>query len=342
MYRLLKQVFFRIEPERIHYQAMHWLSALYRFPPTRFLLKRLFTHQDVRLERELWGLHFRNPVGLAAGFDKDARYTDPLAALGFGFVEIGTVTPLPQPGNPQPRLFRLPTDDALINRMGFNNGGVDAAAARLQHRKEKIIIGGNIGKNKDTPNERAVDDYIVCFKALYPHVDYFVVNVSSPNTPGLRALQDRQPLTALLLQLQQLNKDLGEKPLLLKIAPDLTNDQLDDMIAIVAETGIHGVVATNTTIERGDLNTPTDVLHAIGQGGLSGKPLRERSTDVVRYLHSRSRGAFPIIAVGGVFDAADAREKLDAGAALVQVYTGFIYKGPGIAAKICRGLARLC
>jgi dihydroorotate dehydrogenase len=257
--------------------------------------------------------------------------------LGFGFVEIGTVTPRPQPGNDKPRLFRLKQDNALINRMGFNNGGSSAAAGRLRHRKERLIIGGNIGKNKDTPNEKAADDYEIAFKDLYSVVDYFVVNVSSPNTPGLRELQDKEPLTALLKRLQKLNLAMGKpKPLLLKIAPDLTDAQLDDIVGIVQEVGLDGIVATNTTISRENLSTPG--VQDIGAGGLSGAPLKARSTEVVRYLNQAMGGKVPIIAVGGIATAADAREKLEAGAVLVQVYTGFIYEGPGLARSICEGL----
>ncbi|MCD6062147.1 MAG: dihydroorotate dehydrogenase [Flavipsychrobacter sp.] len=299
----------------------------------------MYTVKHPSLERKLWGLTFPNPVGLAAGFDKDAKYSDALACLGFGFVEIGTVTPRAQPGNPQPRLFRLPADSALINRMGFNNEGSKAAAQRLRKRKEQIIIGGNIGKNKDTPNEQAIDDYIACFKDLYDTVDYFVVNVSSPNTPGLRALQDKEPLMNILHQLMDLNKKLGSpKPLLLKIAPDLTNEQLDDIISIVFETGIQGLVATNTTIDHSNLETPTNEVEHIGAGGLSGKPLTTRATEVIQYLHEHSGGKVPIIAVGGIFTAEDAIEKLKAGASLVQVYTGFVYEGPAIVSNICRAL----
>jgi dihydroorotate dehydrogenase len=303
------------------------------------MLRSMFTVKDTALERKLWGITFPNPVGLAAGFDKDAKFTDPLACLGFGFIEIGTLTPRPQGGNPQPRLFRLPADSALINRMGFNNDGVVAAVERLRKRKEKVIIGGNIGKNKDTPNEQAGDDYEKCFLELYDVVDYFVVNVSSPNTPGLRALQDKEPLTLLLTRLQTLNSQKGgKKPLLLKIAPDLTNEQLDDIVEIIRTTGLDGVVSSNTTISRAGLHTPQAEVDAIGMGGLSGAPLRERATEVISYLHKASKGSFPIIASGGIFTAADAREKLAAGASLVQVYTGFIYEGPAIAKRICEGL----
>lgn len=341
MYSLVKKILFRFDPEAIHHIVMARLAWAYRIPLFRSILKGLFRVEDPKLERTLWGIHFPNPVGLGAGFDKDAKYTDSLACLGFGFVEVGTVTPRAQPGNPQPRLFRLPADNALINRMGFNNGGAEAAAQRLKNRKEKLVIGGNIGKNKDTANEEAINDYIACLKALYDVVDYFVVNVSSPNTPGLRALQDKAPLTEILSRLAALNKTLGKpKPLLLKIAPDLTDGQLDDIISIVKDTGIDGIVATNTTIERSGLATPKDVVDNIGAGGLSGKPVRQRATEVIRYLHKNSNGQIPIIAVGGIFTAADAIEKLEAGASLVQVYTGFIYEGPAIAANICKGLLK--
>lgn len=341
MYSIFRKFLFTIQPERVHYMVMDWLQKVYKFAPGRALLKATCTKKHPSLTKDLWGIRFPNPVGLAAGFDKDARWTDELSCLGFGFVEIGTVTPRPQPGNDKPRLFRLPNDSALINRMGFNNQGSEVAAQRLRHRKEKLIIGGNIGKNKVTPNEQATEDYVQCFKDLYDVVDYFVVNVSSPNTPGLRELQDKEPLMQLLNTLNNLNKELGNpKPLLLKIAPDLTNSQLDDIISIIKETGIQGVVATNTTIDRSDLKTPASDVDAIGAGGLSGKPLRERSTEVVSYLHQNSNGAFPIIAVGGIYTAEDAIEKLEAGASLVQVYTGFIYQGATIARDICNGLVQ--
>ncbi|RYD58195.1 MAG: quinone-dependent dihydroorotate dehydrogenase [Sphingobacteriales bacterium] len=339
MYGLIRSILFQIDPEAVHYMVMKRMNSFYNLPPIRTLMKKLFVVADPKLERTLWGIKFPNPVGLGAGFDKDAKFTDALACLGFGFVEIGTVTPRPQPGNPQPRLFRLPADQALINRMGFNNGGAKAAAERLRHRNEKLIIGGNIGKNKDTPNEDAILDYEACFKDLYDVVDYFVVNVSSPNTPGLRALQDKEPLMNILNRLQVLNTSLGNpKPLLLKIAPDLTNEQLDDIIEIVQQTKIQGLVATNTTIDRSRLNTPGGDIEKIGAGGLSGKPLRIRATEVIRYISEKSNKSIPVIAVGGIFTADDALEKLDAGAVLVQVYTGFIYEGPVIASNICKGL----
>jgi dihydroorotate dehydrogenase len=303
------------------------------------LLKRSYQKKSASLHRKLWGIDFPNPVGLAAGFDKDAKHIDALACLGFGFIEIGTLTPKAQDGNPAPRLFRLPTDKALINRMGFNNGGVDAAVLRLQQRKERIIIGGNIGKNKITPNEEAYKDYEYNVKALHAVVDYFVVNVSSPNTPGLRELQEKAPLMDLLHKVQAVNKALpNPKPVLLKIAPDLTDTQLDDIIEIIAATQIDGIVATNTTIDRSLLQTPAAEVEAIGAGGLSGKPVTARSTEVIRYIHQKTNGTIPMIAVGGIFTAADAIEKLNAGASLVQVYTGFIYEGPGMVKRICNGL----
>ena len=341
MYTLIRKILFNIDAEQVHYMVMKRLTFAYRIPVLRNMLKRMFVLKDPALERTLWGIKFPNPVGLAAGFDKDAKFTDPLACLGFGFIEIGTVTPRSQPGNPKPRLFRLPADSALINRMGFNNDGATEAAKRLRLRKDRIIIGGNIGKNKDTPNEQAGDDYEKSFLELYNEVDYFVVNVSSPNTPGLRALQDKGPLMELLNRLQALNKQKGgSKPILLKIAPDLTNEQLDDIIEIITATGLAGIVATNTTISRSGLATPGSEVDAIGAGGLSGAPLTKRATEVVRYIDTNSHGKIPIIASGGIFTAADAREKLDAGASLIQVYTGFIYKGPGIAKNICKGLLR--
>ncbi len=293
------------------------------------------------MERELFGLKFPNPVGLGAGLDKDAKVFDELGALGFGFIEIGTLTPKAQPGNDKPRLFRLVKNEALINRMGFNNQGVEDAVKRLKNKKTNIIIGGNIGKNKITPNEEAVKDYEICFNALFDVVDYFVVNVSSPNTPNLRELQDKEPLTKLLNTLQTLNNAKPKrKPILLKIAPDLTNTQLDDIIEIVVSTKIDGVVATNTTISREGLNYTKEELEAIGMGGLSGKPLTKRSTEVIRYLKQRSNNAFPIIGVGGIHSVEDALEKLDAGADLLQLYTGFIYEGPGLIMRINKEIAR--
>jgi len=303
-------------------------------------MRSFYGYQHRGLDREVMGLKFRNPVGLAAGFDKDAKYFGLMEALGFGFVEIGTVTPLAQGGNPKPRLFRLPQDRALINRMGFNNGGVAAAAERLRDRKPELIIGGNIGKNKDTPNEDALSDYVKCFDALHAVVDYFAVNVSSPNTPGLRALQEKEPLKKILASLSERNKATGKpRPILLKIAPDLTDEQLDDIIEIVRETDIEGVIATNTTISRKGLRTSDTEVEQIGAGGLSGSPVKERSTEVVRYLAKKSNKTFTIIGVGGILTDADALEKLEAGADLVQVYSGMVYEGPAMVRRILKGMA---
>ena len=340
MYSIIKFFLFRKDPEVIHYWVMNQLKKWYQNPIIKNILKKNFSvESNKQLERNLWGLTFKNPVGLAAGFDKDAKYTDELACLGFGFIEIGTLTPVAQDGNDKPRLFRLPEDKALINRMGFNNGGVKAAAERLRHRKSDVIIGGNIGKNKITANEDATKDYEICFRELYDVVDYFTVNVSSPNTPNLRELQEKEPLQKLLGRLQLINTELGKsRPILLKIAPDLTKEQLDDIIDIVNTTHIQGIVATNTTISRAGLQTPDKEVEAMGAGGVSGLPVREKATDVIRYIHQRSNGKIPIIAAGGIFTAQDAKEKLDAGASLVQVYTGFIYEGPAIARNICQGL----
>ena len=335
--KLIRPLLFLLPPEKAHDTTVLLLQLALRIPLIPALLRRLFTLHDPRLEREVFGLRFRNPVGLAAGFDKDARLVDAMATLGFGFVEIGTVTPRPQPGNPQPRLFRLPQDKSLINRLGFNNHGASAAAHRLAKRKSNIIVGGNIGKNKTTPNERAVEDYASGFHTLYPVVDYFTVNVSSPNTPDLRALQDKEPLTELLRHLQILNKQKPQpKPILLKIAPDLNEAQLDDIVDICLSLGIDGIIATNTTIARTPLQTDPAAVAAIGAGGLSGKPLRHRSTEVIRYLHQRSEGKIPIVGIGGIHSPQDALEKLEAGASLVQLYTGYVYEGPGLVKRINR------
>lgn len=292
------------------------------------------------MHRTVFGLDFLNPVGLAAGFDKDGKHYRAMETLGFGFLELGTVTPLPQVGNPLPRLFRLPADQALINRMGFNNEGVDALVARLKNRQPTAtIIGGNIGKNKTTPNEEATADYVICLEKLFDYVDYFVVNVSSPNTPDLRDLQDKEPLTELLTTLQEHNHAHAHpKPLLLKIAPDLTDGQLDDIIDIARTVQLAGLIATNTTIARAPLTTPAAQVAAIGNGGLSGAPLRERSTEVIRYLHQRSGGSIPIIGVGGIDSVATAQEKLAAGASLLQVYSGLVYAGPTLVREIKAGL----
>ena len=343
MYKvIIKPLFFLLPAERAHYLAMWLLKVACKIPGVRFMLKRSFTINDKKLQRNLFGLSFENPVGLAAGFDKDARWIDELSSLGFGFVEIGTLTPKAQPGNEKPRLFRLPEDHALINRMGFNNGGVMAATERLKKRKSHVIVGGNIGKNKTTENEQAVNDYLICFEELFPYVDYFAVNVSSPNTPGLRALQEKKPLLEILLRLQEANASKAKrKPILLKIAPDLTDEQLNDIIDIVAESKIDGVIATNTTIVRAPLKTSPTEIEAIGAGGLSGLPLSNRSTEVIRYLKQKSGNAFPVIGVGGIHSSEDALKKIEAGADLIQIYTGFIYEGPGLAKKICSELCDL-
>lgn len=304
------------------------------------LANALYNYQDQVLEVECFGLKFPNPVGLAAGFDKDAKLFDELSAFGFGFIEVGTLTPVGQDGNPQPRLFRLPEDQSLINRMGFNNDGVNEAILRLKNKKTGVLIGGNIGKNKITPNQNAVDDYKKCFHALHPYVDYFVVNVSSPNTPNLRELQEKEPLKALLQTLQDQGANYDkQKPILLKIAPDLTNEQLDDIVEIMLEIKLDGLIATNTTISREGLRTPKSTVQEIGAGGLSGKAVRARSTEVIRYLSEKSAGSFPIVGVGGINTAEDAIEKLEAGATLVQVYSGFIYEGPSMLKRINKGIA---
>lgn len=339
IYSLAKSYLFKKDPEQAHHMVMDQLNKYHKKKWFQSIAKKKFQWENPNLAKKLWGLNFKNPVGLAAGFDKDAKYLHALATLGFGAIEIGTLTPRPQQGNDQPRLFRLPKDEALINRMGFNNEGVDAAVVRLKNRPQDIIIGGNIGKNKDTPNEEAIDDYEYCFRALYDYVDYFTVNVSSPNTPNLRELQDKEPLQKLLTRLQIVNSQLGkDRPVLLKIAPDLTTTQLDDIVDIILSTNLSGVVATNTTIERALPNYKVEELNKIGAGGVSGAPVRSKSTEVIRYLSEKSNKAFPIIAAGGIFNAEDAKEKLMAGAQLVQVYTGFVYEGPQIVKNICAGL----
>ncbi|WP_373059225.1 quinone-dependent dihydroorotate dehydrogenase [Zunongwangia sp. H14] len=331
MYKsLLRKILFRYDPENVHHFTFNALQKLNKIPGISAILKKKYLVEDPRLEREVFGLKFKNPVGLAAGFDKDAKLYKELSNLGFGFIEVGTVTPKPQPGNEKKRLFRLKEDEAIINRMGFNNGGVEEMVNRLKKNKN-VLIGGNIGKNKITPNENAAEDYKICFEALYDYVDYFVVNVSSPNTPNLRELQDKEPLKFLLNRLQELNKARPkQKPVLLKIAPDLTDAQLLDIIEIVEETKIAGIIATNTTISREGLlsENKTEI------GGLSGKPLRKRSTEVIRFLVEKSNHAFPVIGVGGIFSPEDAMEKLEAGASLIQLYTGFIYEGPGLVKRI--------
>jgi len=366
MYKLIRSFFFLFDPEKVHYFAMNALNAFCSIGFLRKILASGFKPSSKKLQTEMWGLQFPNPVGLAAGFDKNASYLQELEVLGFGFVEIGTVTPLAQPGNERPRLFRLPEDQAIINRMGFNNEGVKAVVERLREWNEKansrkpiadsndsafttghsrMIIGGNIGKNKITPNEDAWKDYEICFNELFDFVDYFVVNVSSPNTPGLRELQEKDSLRKILSHLQtlrterlKLKSDNGvQKPILLKIAPDLSQSQLDDVIDLAQEIQLDGLVAANTTINRDNLSAAS-VEVSKETGGLSGKPLTKRSTEIVQYIHQKTNGSIPIMASGGIFTAADAKEKFAAGASFVQVWTGFIYEGPAIAKKICNGL----
>jgi dihydroorotate dehydrogenase len=336
VYKLfIRPLLFLFEPEQIHHFSFSFLKSACSLPGVKKLLAYFFVVHSKKLERELFGIRFTNPVGLAAGFDKDAKLIDELACFGFGFIEIGTLTPRPQPGNDKPRLFRLPADKGLINRLGFNNGGVSAAAQRLVKRKSNVIVGGNIGKNKVTPNENAFDDYKICFEELYPHVDYFVVNVSSPNTPGLRELQEKEPLKKLLTGVKQLSLNKPTpKPILLKIAPDLTDTQLADIVEILIDTKTDGVIATNTTITREGLSTDAKEIERIGNGGLSGKPLAARSNEVISFLRLRLGKNYPIIGVGGIMSSDDALAKISAGADLIQIYTGFVYEGPGFVKKL--------
>ena len=340
LYRsIIRPILLKFDPEAVHHFTFKCFKLFQKSALIRSIVSAQFKVNDPRLERELFGLKFPNPVGLAAGLDKNAEAFDFLGSMGFGFIEIGTVTPIAQSGNPLPRLFRFINDKALINRMGFNNEGVEKVIERLRKKKTNVLIGGNIGKNKITPNEDATSDYIKCFDALYNYVDYFVVNVSSPNTPNLRELQDKEPLTKLLSDLMELNRSKEKtKPILLKIAPDVNHSQLDDIIDIVKTTSIDGIVATNTTISREGLSYSENEIERVGAGGLSGKPLRERSTEVIRYIHKKSNGSIPIIGVGGIMSKKDALEKLEAGASLIQLYTGFIYEGPALIKAINKEL----
>lgn len=335
MYKfLIRPILFCFDPERVHHISFSLIQFLNKIPLFQSLFKKIYLIEDKRLEKQLFGLTFKNPVGLAAGFDKDAKLFNELSNFGFGFIEIGTLTPKPQEGNPKKRLFRLNADSAIINRMGFNNGGVFEAVERLK-KNNGVLIGGNIGKNKITANENAVDDYLICFDALFDYVDYFVVNVSSPNTPNLRELQDKEPLTHLLSTLKTRNKEKEKpKPILLKIAPDLTNEQLLDIIDIMNNTKIDGIIATNTTVSREGLISD----NKSETGGLSGKPLTGRSTEVIKFLAEKSNKTFPIIGVGGILTEQDAIEKINAGADLVQLYTGFIYEGPSLVKRINKAL----
>jgi len=352
MYKLLRNILFWFDAEKVHHFSMSILRFSCRFSFIEKLIQKKFRPTGKNLQRNFFGLEFSNPVGLAAGFDKNAKYLHELSALGFGFVEIGTVTPLPQDGNPKPRLFRLPKDRALINRMGFNNEGAAAAAKRLNKFKNaesklkagqkinKLIIGGNIGKNKITPNEDAWVDYEICFNILHDFVDYFVVNVSSPNTPGLRDLQQKDSLKKILIHLQSLNNAKKiQRPLLLKISPDLMQNELDDIIDLALEIKLDGLVAANTTISRDNLISSENEINNAGAGGLSGKPLSKESTSITNYIFEKTKGKIPVISSGGIFTGKDAIEKFNAGASLVQVWTGFIYEGPDIVKKICKSLA---
>lgn len=338
MYKsVIRPLLFTLNAEQAHHFTFKSLKLAFRVPGISSIVTTFFGSLKGH-EKVVMGLRFKNPIGLAAGFDKDAKLYNELSAFGFGFIEIGTLTPKPQAGNPKPRLFRLVEDESVINRMGFNNGGLDAAVLRLAKKKTDIIIGGNIGKNKTTPNKDATSDYLKGVEALHPVVDYFVVNVSSPNTPNLRELQEKEPLMALLSDVKVLNDKLGSKPLMLKIAPDLTTGQLDDIVTIVNTLKLDGIVATNTTISRSGLKTAQQKVDAMGAGGLSGRVLRSRSTEVVKYLREKLDNNIAIIAVGGVFTGADAREKLNAGADLVQVWSGFLYEGPAMVRRMLRNL----
>ena len=333
MYKLLiRPILFLFDPEKVHDFIFFSIKSTFRIPFVEFFIKKFFTKEDLLLERNLWGIKFKNPIGLAAGFDKDADLFNELSSFGFGFIEIGTLTPLPQKGNPKKRLFRIKAENGIINRMGFNNKGVDSAIKRLK-TKNKIIIGGNIGKNKNTPNEKAVEDYKYCFNSLFPYVDYFAVNVSSPNTPELRKLQDKKPLEKILVSLIKLNsKKKKRKPILLKISPDLNKNQLLDIIDLIINLKLDGIIATNTTIDRSKINSNNALKNE--KGGLSGKPLYDRSNDVIKFISKKSKNKFPIIGVGGIHSPKDAINKIKAGATLVQIYTGFIYEGPSLIKKI--------
>jgi len=339
MFTLIRRILFMMAPEKAHHFTMYWIHIFLRVPVLSLFVTTKVRHER-RLSSEIAGIHFPNRIGMAAGFDKDAKYFDDLGKMGFGFVEIGTVTPFAQHGNPKPRLFRLPADHALINRMGFNNEGAKATAVRLDDRADrKLIIGGNIGKNKNTPNEIAENDYLVCFRELHPYVDYFTLNVSSPNTPGLRELQDKDALKKLLNTIQKANNEMPiQRPIFLKIAPDLTNEQIDDVISIVHETGIQGIVATNTTINRDGLQSPKEKVDAIGAGGLSGAPLKNRAGEILRYLRKNCKPEIILMSSGGIMDAEEAMKRLSDGADLVQLYTGFIYEGPGLLKRIKKKL----
>lgn len=339
--RIIRPIFFLFDPEQVHHFVVQIIKIAFKIPGIALLTERWLTLKNPLLERTVFGLHFSNPVGLAAGFDKDATFYNEFSHLGFAFIEIGTVTPKGQTGNPKPRSFRIPKDDALINRMGFNNHGADEILANLKHRKTKIIIGGNLGKNTTTPNDQAVNDYIFTFNKLYEHVDYLVVNVSCPNISDLQKLQDKDSLMIILnaLNLERAKKQYF-KPILLKISPDLNFSQIDEVLEIVADTKIDGIIATNTTTGRYNITEDDQKIKQFGNGGLSGKPLRERSTEIIRYIFKKTNGRLPIIGVGGIMNAEDAIEKLKAGASLVQIYTGFIYEGPLLVKRINKAVLK--
>lgn len=339
--RLLRPILFRFDPESIHHFITRILKVICRLPGGRAMLRAMFSYKDKSLEREVFGIRFPNPVGLAAGFDKNGDLTREMTALGFGFVEVGTVTPKPQPGNPKPRSFRLIKDKALINRMGFNNDGLENMVRNLRRRDEKIIIGANLGKNTLTPNEEAPADYLKLFRNLYQYVNYFVINVSCPNVESLTALQNHDSIMAILTPLFEFRRGQNDyRPILLKISPDLSDTQIDTMVDIMTETPLDGIVATNTTTSRKGLVTSRKTIEKIGKGGLSGAPLTERAIEVVERVYKKSEGRYPIIGVGGIMSPQDAQRMLDAGASLIQVYTGFIYDGPGFVGKICKYLKK--
>ena len=340
MYKsIIRSFLFKFDPEAVHYFTFELIKIFFKIPFSARLVRSLFHVNHTNLERELFGLKFKNPVGLAAGFDKNALLYNELAHFGFGFIEVGTVTPKSQDGNPKKRLFRLKADNGLINRMGFNNAGLEALIARLKKNKNKVIIGGNIGKNNHTSADQYTEDYAQCFKALHPYVDYFVLNVSCPNVGSHAKLTDKDYLTELITEIKRLNSEFDiQKPILLKIAPDLNQLQLDEIITLVSETKIAGVIACNTSISRVGLKTPKTVLETIGVGGVSGQPIKSKSTEVIRYLSQKSQKAFPIIGVGGIHSAQDALEKIEAGADLVQIYTGFVYEGPALIKRINKAL----
>jgi dihydroorotate dehydrogenase len=342
MYKyVIRPLLFLFSPETVHHWVVNGLHTAFRIPGVKKLIRKIYCIEDPAMVTELFGLKFPNKVGMAAGFDKQANIYNHLAAFGFGHIEIGTVNPLPQPGNPQPRLFRLKKDQALINRMGFNNPGVEVFVSNLKKVRPEVIIGGNIGKNTLTPNEKAIDDYLICFEQLFGIVDYFVINVSCPNIEGLSKLQDKDELIRIIEKISEVNEAKpSRKPVLLKIAPDLNEGQLDDVLFVVNQTGIDGIIATNTTTTRDSLTTDNEEIKRIGKGGLSGKPLRDKSTETIRYLVQKSEGKIPVIGVGGIMTPEDAIEKIKAGASLVQIYTGFIYNGPSLPKNINKELLK--